>query len=370
MSLGVNGPETAILEQLRLQEGRLFQGEKTLALYLDVKAVALDLVAPLIAPAGPSGPQGPAELEEDSLEAHVKTLKCLAPKGTHEYHERALHDSVKTVAKLLWPTQMLLVARPKLSTLLSGLYKRLKTSEPIKSGAFASLDPFKQDFVIREAFRRTLVNDCLVVFESEDAGSIAGGANGGTEGAGGDGAEDDWAERLDGGVGPDDSASQAPPARAAERQIAERPTAERPTAERPTAERPIAERPPGARSALGPIGERDEAEQSEVSASGEALPAEAPLEGPQAEVEAALPAPVPRPASVVSRARSAMLPLHQTAGAENASVVRSVAPKVITVTGGASVLGSSVSHATGLSGSSILHKLNVRKVRITPDEQP
>ena len=324
MSLGVNGPETAILEQLRLQEGRLFQGEKTLALYLDVKAVALDLVAQ------PTSP----ELEEDALESHVKTLKCLAPKGTQEYHEKALHDSVKTVAKLLWPTQMLLVARPKVATLLAGMYKRLKGAEPIKSGAFGSLDPFKQDFVIREAFRRTLVNDCLVVFDGDDAGSVAPGAAA---------AEDDWAERLDGGIGPDDSASQAPE-RPAERHPAERHT----TAEgHTTAERH--QRPPGARSALGPIGERDEAERSEpseISASAEPEPervteasvvAHSTVEGP----------PIARAASVVAG---------------------SVAPRVITVTGSASVLGSTVSHATGLSGSSVLHKLNVRKVRITPDE--
>jgi hypothetical protein len=322
MSSGINGPEAAILEQLRLQEGRLFQGEKTLALYLDTKAVALDLLSQ-------------AALEESDLESHARALRALAPKGTHEYHEKALHDVVKTVAKLLWPTQMLLVARPKLTTLLEGMHKRLRAAESVKNGTFAALDPFKQDFVVREAFRRTLVNDCLVVFDAEEDASSPAGA-----------AEDNWAEDLDGAVGPDDSASQAP--MAAPKQ-----------------------RPSGARSALGPIGEREEAEHSVADGASESRSAAAPAaqkadddavsDGPSATGDAfdteMPPKPPARPErSVVSRAH------------ESASVVRSVAPRVITVTGGASVVGSSVSHATGLSGSSVMHKLNVRKVRIVPDE--
>lgn len=317
MSSGVNGLEAPILEQLRLQEGRLFQAEKTHALYLDAKAVALESLSQ-------------AELDEDALEDRVKALKALAPKGLHEYHEKALHDTVKTFAKLLWPTQMLLVARPKLTTLLGGMHKRLLAAEPIKTATFAALDPFKQDFVVREAFRRTLVNDCLVVFEDEGYGA-------GTDAAGDDGVDDaNWADGLN-DVSPDDSASQAPPQ------------------QQPV----VAKRPAGARSALGPIGEEG---TSNVSASEDAAPAELPLAA-----EPSVAAPVAAtPKSVVSRFTAAQ-PQH----AAQRDGAASVAPRVVTVTGGAggSVVASSVSHATGLSGASIMHKLNVRKVRITPDTE-
>ena len=53
-----------------------------------------------------------------------------------------------------------------MSTLLKGLFKRLAATDCIRTSDFLALDPIKQDFVIREAFRRTLVNDCLVVFDA------------------------------------------------------------------------------------------------------------------------------------------------------------------------------------------------------------
>lgn len=194
--------EASILEQLRLQEGRLFQNERVLALYLDAKAVILDCIA-----------------EVDDCDELVKTLEILSPQGLKDYHAKSLYEVCKVVAKLLWPTQMLLVARPKTSTLLRGLKKRLLASEPFRLKSFQDLDPIKQDFVVREAFRRTVVNDCLVIFDTED-GQVDDESE----------AEAPEAPELPEtaeDVGPDDSASQAP------------------------------KRPAGARSTLGPIHEDD-----------------------------------------------------------------------------------------------------------------
>lgn len=205
--------ELSLLEQVRLQEGRLFQNEKLLVLFVDSKSVILE------------------SPENESAEALAKRIVQLAPKGTKNFHETVLYDACETIAKLLWPTQLLMVARPSLTTLMAGLQKRLVGK------LAATLDPFQKDFVVREAFRRTLVNDCLSVFEAPSNAELL--------------------EALDTDIGPDDSASQVLP-------VATR------------------GRPKGARSTLGPVPETDAA--TDVSYH---------LDAAQAVAE--------RPASVVSR---------------------------------------------------------------------
>jgi len=153
--------ESSIIDQLRLQEGRLFQNEHVLALYLDVKAVVLEASQDVLKMSNP---------DDDFLMKMEKSLLVLAPSGTQQYHVKSVYESVKTTAKLLWPTELFLVAKPKLSTLLKGMCTRLAAVDQVKSGSFATLDPIKQDFVVRETFRRTIVNDCLVVFEEEKVG--------------------------------------------------------------------------------------------------------------------------------------------------------------------------------------------------------
>jgi len=157
--------DSSVLDQLRLQDGRLFQSESILALFLDAKAVALEAFTRALR----------SENKEEALtklivldddDTYELALKSLAPSGIEDYHAKALHECVKISANLLWPTEIFLVARPKLSTLMKGLFKRLFATDCIRTSEFLSLDPIKQDFVIRESFRRTLVNDCLVVFDA------------------------------------------------------------------------------------------------------------------------------------------------------------------------------------------------------------
>lgn len=139
--------ETSIVEQMRLQEGRLFQNEQILALYLDVKCVIHDCILQ-------------NKLVTITVDEIETSLQKLAPKGVSNYHARVLYDAVRITAKLLWPSQLLLVAKPKITVLCSGILDRMRQQE-----AYKSLDPIQQDFIMREAFRRSLVNDCLYVFD-------------------------------------------------------------------------------------------------------------------------------------------------------------------------------------------------------------
>lgn len=153
--------ESSVLDQLRLQEGRLFQSESVLALYLDIKAVMNEVLCK----SSLEKKEALETLNEDFLSSLESTLKVLGPKGINDYHNQSLNECVKLVARLLWPSEHLLVARPLLTTLFKGLCKRITSSENYPH--YHALDPIKQDYVIREAFRRTLVNDCLVVFPSQ-----------------------------------------------------------------------------------------------------------------------------------------------------------------------------------------------------------
>jgi hypothetical protein len=158
--------ETSVLEQMRLQEGHLFQNESALALYLDAKAIVLEAIISCLRHSSPTVEEL-AEFSDATSEKYSKSLQALSPEGIQDYHAKSLHDCCKTVAKLLWPTQLLLTARPKIQTLLKGLCTRLVANDSVKSASFLALDPMLQDFVVREAFRRTIVNDCLVVFEAD-----------------------------------------------------------------------------------------------------------------------------------------------------------------------------------------------------------
>jgi hypothetical protein len=171
--------EASVLDQIRLQEGRLFQSESIVALYLDAKAVINEMIA--------------KDLSDINCEDAVEMLKVLSPKGIKDYHEKSLYECLKTVARLLWPGENLVIAKPKLILFFKGIFRRLTDKK-----VYISLDPIKQDFVIREAFRRTLVNDCLIIFEAS--------LNTVEEGIEEQKTEDKPIKEDE--IGPDDSASQ------------------------------------------------------------------------------------------------------------------------------------------------------------------
>jgi hypothetical protein len=338
--------ENSVVEQLRLQEGRLFQNEKTLALYLDVKGVVHDKII--------------KALEDDSLEALRKydddvadslseCLVKLGPQGVPEYHSKSLHDCVKLASNLLWPSQILVVDRPKINTLLHGVVSRLVTQDTVKNKKFLNFDPIKQDFLYREAFRRCIVNDCLVIFDGADDGQ---GPN--------DGHEDGHEDGLDGiedDVGPDDSASHAGISQVQD----------------------VIKKPTGARSALGPVNEDEAPEESEIaeeykstiskldrigraqsvapSVAKSMAQSMAPSQAPTAtsKYESVADGESGAPRSVIQSAAPSVAP----------SVAPSMAPKVATT---AAEMKSNLSRASGQTATSIMRKaINVRKVHIEPD---
>jgi hypothetical protein len=288
--------ETTIVEQMRLQEGRLFQNEQILALYLDVKAIIHETMLH----------------EGATLEQLEERLFKLGPKGVPNYHARVLYDSVRIVAKLLWPSQLLMVAKPKVTLLLKGLQDRLVSLRPI----YIDSDPIKQDFFMREAFRRTLINDCLYVFdESVDAEKIH---------------DEPMLDLVPNGldtldtdaVGPDDSASH----------IGSRVE--------------VHERPAGARSRLGPIEETVEAVDLEHVASDT----------------------VSVVRSVVAKSVANVAQEDAKSVSDHKTELQSVVPRMIPVHVD-SERKSTVSHVSAASTASVLRKpVHVKKIIIDTSE--
>jgi len=305
--------EATIIEQLRLQEGRLFQNERTLALYLDLKAVVAEAI---VNAAAKNAIDSLGSLSDAEVDRLLDLLQSLAPQGVSDYHAKSLHECVKSIAKLLWPSQMLLVARPRLSVMIAGMLKRLAVNSSTRS--YGDLDPIKQDFIIREAFRRCLVNDCLIIFDSGDGAS----------------------ESSESEVGPDDSASRIGGPSAGN----------------------AGGRPYGARSAIGPVEDEGPDDAAVAAAEAPAAPRtepEAAGAGPGTEAPSAAKSVVGSVARSVAR-----------------SVVyrddQSVAPKVVTVQvddAASSVSKRSVG-ANSVTSSVVRRPMNVRKIHIdtVPEE--
>lgn len=150
----------SVIEQLRVQDGKIFQNEMVLTLYTDVKRLVLDNIFLAISTNSLStllawGPE---------LEDHmVRSLTCHNP-------EEMLNQIVEIHAKLLYNVPVNL-KRIKLGTLLKGLFQRLVNDSTVKNNQIQMLDPIKQDFVCREAFRRTLASDCMQ-FETTETVTI------------------------------------------------------------------------------------------------------------------------------------------------------------------------------------------------------
>lgn len=344
-----------MLEQMRLQEGHLFQNESALALYLDAKAIVLEAIISCLRHENPTLEEL-AEFSDSTCEKYCKSLQALSPEGIQDYHAKSLHDCCKVVAKLLWPTQLLLTARPKIQTLLKGLCTRLVANDSVKSSAFLSLDPMLQDFVVREAFRRTIVNDCLVVFETEDAVldsdaleafNAQRSADGAEADFAADGAEADATADADDDVLPSDSASQI--------------HSYRPHGAHSNLHSNLY-KPRGASSVIGP---------DDGSVVQSIVPQSVVSEGPKGSVVGSTKGSVVGsvvPQSV-QKSSDMLPPLRSTksvVGSLVGSVVGSVAPRVTTAYGEKSIVSRSSAHS-GITNTNFRKPFNVRTVQLIPE---
>ena len=132
----------SIIDQLRVQDGKLFHNELVLSVYLDLKRLVLNHV--LLAVSTPGGLKTFLEWSDELEEELVSRLLI-----TDELFEAALDvfcSEVHKSRKAFTRGQM-----------LKSMFLKICTDPCVVSKQIVTLDPIKQDFVMRESFRRSLL---------------------------------------------------------------------------------------------------------------------------------------------------------------------------------------------------------------------
>lgn len=132
----------SIIDQLRVQDGKLFHNELVLSVYLDLKRLVLNHV--LLAVSAPGGLKTFLEWTDELEDELVSRLLI-----TDELFEAALdvfctevHKSRKAFTR---------------GQMLKSMFLKICTDPCVVSKQIVTLDPIKQDFVMRESFRRSLL---------------------------------------------------------------------------------------------------------------------------------------------------------------------------------------------------------------------
>lgn len=132
----------SIIDQLRVQDGKLFHNELVLSVYLDLKRLVLNHV--LLAVSAPGGLKTFLEWTDELEDELVSRLLI-----TDELFEAALDVFCSEVHK-----SRMTFSRGQM---LKSMFLKICTDPCVVSKQIVTLDPIKQDFVMREAFRRSLL---------------------------------------------------------------------------------------------------------------------------------------------------------------------------------------------------------------------
>jgi hypothetical protein len=186
----------SIIDQLRIHDGKLFQNESVLAVYVDFKRLVLDNV--LLALQMPGGLSGLMDWN-DKLEQELVASLTTAESNLQECLEQYATELHKTANPI------------PAGGMLKHMMAKLCSDPSVVSKQILSLDPIKQDFVCREIFRRCLF---LYLTDTPKTATLAAIAsvdvNLDTVDTS-DKAERDTVAELDVNVRPEDSASQVLP---------------------------------------------------------------------------------------------------------------------------------------------------------------
>jgi|688.fasta_scaffold54295_2 hypothetical protein len=157
-----------MLEEFRLMEGTLFQDEEAKLFYLDVKGVVLDSLVAAWDKFSASDVLFQTALDRyyawEGAVGHEEVERCMS--DVNNVCERHFHVAVFYSRQLYGNedfNQKIVIAKPKIEVLLKTLFRRLVRNLHVKSGAFFSFDPMKQDFIVRDAFRQALAESIKVV---------------------------------------------------------------------------------------------------------------------------------------------------------------------------------------------------------------
>lgn len=156
----------AVVEQLRVLDGHLFQDEKVLSVYLDTKSFVWTYLCSLLR--SQNDPSEQIQWKDTFAANLVNTFHNVRPSI-----EKDLYEVVKKQSEMLGHQRDSVIATPHVSKYLQGIFRRILQHDSYTSRVMLEYDPIKVDFVFREAFRSCLQNDCLTLFEMQVPSKIA-----------------------------------------------------------------------------------------------------------------------------------------------------------------------------------------------------
>jgi len=163
------------LQELQSRDGKLFQREVARRLYGDLRRVVVDCLSSLR-----ETTEGNPDAYREGLE-HCRNWHPVVAREEMQNALRMFPDlqaRIQAVAVLYAKTlyseqckllgqptdlQTMRMQRPNAENLLRGFFRRVCMSSWVKNGSFWDMDPIQQDFVLREAFRDALSQDCVKV---------------------------------------------------------------------------------------------------------------------------------------------------------------------------------------------------------------
>jgi hypothetical protein len=160
--------QESVMDELRTTEGMIFRDEGVKKLFLDLKTFVME---PLQVAYSSS-----SEIFQGTLDMYLKWDDI--KKEELQRIELGFSDAIDRLtgvcvlyAKYIYarstPDTSVSIKKPRMENMLKGMFTRLARLPSIRNGSFFSLDPMKQDFVLRDIFRLSLGNDCINLIPSE-----------------------------------------------------------------------------------------------------------------------------------------------------------------------------------------------------------
>ena len=163
----------SILEELRCMDGELFRSELTQRLYILLKSQAQDTLGSLerASQTAKRGVQSkllewPANVRDEEL----SVLRSKSPEVDNLFLQVAMlyvklsHKSTEN--------RVVKITRPRLEDLLRSFYQNILKNAWGASGELWKFDPLKHDFVMRECFRKSIMDSVQVVQGAASAPSV------------------------------------------------------------------------------------------------------------------------------------------------------------------------------------------------------
>jgi hypothetical protein len=155
--------QESIMEELRTTEGMLFRDESTKKLFIDVKSLVIDALTErrdrlhqLIEWDGVADEEIARSTRYGDISERLTSVTVLYAKYLYA---KGNPDPIN-------------IKKPRVESLLKGMYTRLARAPHVRNGTFFDMDPIRQDFVIRDVFRLALANDCIVIIEKMPAVTV------------------------------------------------------------------------------------------------------------------------------------------------------------------------------------------------------